>query len=475
MKEAKDKAKEKVKVKFEHGFHIIAEKAGHHRIPSINSEDGGLEDVETSSVTDSTIIGEPLHKSPSSHGHGSRHNSTSNIKLEPRVLHGWTLTSEVPFRDVCKTIRETAFLTTNLPIIVSLEVHADLEQQETMVEIMKEEWKGLLVDRAHESCKPEERLPKLSDLLNKVSLSSYFYREAFFQPFTYLLQILVKVKKATTTPGTLEPTSSSASLTPSSSSSASTLAPAKFDHGDSASGSEDERGGKSKKKKTKICDSLSQLGIYTHSAHFSSFTQEEALQPPHVFSISENQILELHNTHQMELFAHNRKYFMRAYPAGRRIDSSNPDPSMFWRRGVQMVALNWQSWDEGTMINEAMFAGENGWVLKPAAYLGQDNTSEPVPAIRRETLNLTITILAGQHIPLPPHHDSQAFYPLVKCELHVDKPEGPLIERGGRTKEGKYKLSTKNRKTENPDWGADGAVMSFVDVQNVIPELCFLR
>lgn len=177
VKEAREKAKEKVKEKFEQGFQVIAGKTGHHRIPSINSEDGGCEDAEMSSAIDSMMIGEPLHKSASSHGNSSRHNSTSNMKLEPRVLHGWTLTSEVPFRDVCKTIRETAFLTTNLPIIVSLEVHADLEQQETMVQIMKEEWKGVLIDEAHESCKPEERLPILSDLLNKVSsnppLASY--------------------------------------------------------------------------------------------------------------------------------------------------------------------------------------------------------------------------------------------------------------------------------------------------------------
>jgi phosphatidylinositol phospholipase C, delta len=172
VKEAKDKAKEKVKEKFGLGLHIIAEKTGHYRIPSINSEDGCYEDTEDPSAIDSSTMGEPLHKSSSSHGNRSRHNSNSNMKLEPRVLHGWTLTSEVPFRDVCKTIRETAFLTTNLPIIVSLEVHADLEQQETMVQIMKEEWKGLLIDEVYESCKPEERLPKLNELFNKVSLNS---------------------------------------------------------------------------------------------------------------------------------------------------------------------------------------------------------------------------------------------------------------------------------------------------------------
>lgn len=177
----------------------------------------------------------------------------------------------------------------------------------------------------------------------------------------------------------------------------------------------------------------------------------------------------------MELFAHNRKFFMRAYPAGRRIDSSNPDPSMFWRRGVQMVALNWQSWDEGTMINEAMFAGENGWVLKPEAYRGSDGVSEPVPTIRRETLDLKITILAGQRIPLPLNQNNDVFRPFVKCELHVDKADGLVVEGGGRTKDGKYKLATKHRKTENPDWGPEGAVLNFAGVPNVIEDLSFLR
>ena len=32
------------------------------------------------------------------------------IRAEPRVLHGYTLTKEVPFRDVCIAIRDTAFV-----------------------------------------------------------------------------------------------------------------------------------------------------------------------------------------------------------------------------------------------------------------------------------------------------------------------------------------------------------------------------
>ena len=252
---------------------------------------------------------------------------------EPLVLHGWTLTAPVGFRDVCKTVRENAFLATNLPIIVSLEVHANLEQQEVMVKVMKEEWKGFLIDEAHPTCDPEDRLPRLEELLNK---------------------ILVKVKKATPVvpevePGSLahehahrantttmvpshSPRTSTSSLVPSHSPktstsslshlsrhlsiSGSTLSPTISRHdGDSHSGSEDERGNK---KKSKICENLSNLGIYTHSEHFTAFSAKNCTKPSHIFSISENQIIDLHEKKRAEMFAHNRDFFMRAYPAGFR-------------------------------------------------------------------------------------------------------------------------------------------------------------
>ena len=114
------------------------------------AQEGTIKEGEEVKKSNSLVPTMPLEKTAS---------LRSNKSGEPLVLHGWTLTAPVGFRAVCKSIREAAFVSSDLPIIASLEVHADLDQQEVMVQIMKEEWAGLLIDEAHPECNPEERLP----------------------------------------------------------------------------------------------------------------------------------------------------------------------------------------------------------------------------------------------------------------------------------------------------------------------------
>src|SRR5690606_12965244 len=90
-----------------------------------------------------------------------------------RVLHGYTLTKKTTFREVCYAIRDSAFVASDLPAIVSLEVHTSLEQHETMVEIMTEAWKGLLVELTPEQIADLEsgnikQLPSPAELRNKI-------------------------------------------------------------------------------------------------------------------------------------------------------------------------------------------------------------------------------------------------------------------------------------------------------------------
>ncbi|KAJ2977456.1 hypothetical protein NUW58_g7808 [Xylaria curta] len=364
---------------------------------------------------------------------------------EPIVMHGWTFNQPIGFREVCKAIREVAFETTHLPIIVSLEVHALADQQESMARIMKEEWAGLLVEKPHEAC-PNGQMPRLEELLDK---------------------ILVKVKKAS-----LSTENSINSLSPE----------AMNIDDDAASGSEDDRSTKRAQPKVPICENLSNLAVYTHSEHFVNSDSFTAKSPSHIFSISEKKILSLWESKRDELFAHNRHFFMRAYPQGWRVDSSNPDPSLFWRKGVQMVAMNWQKWDEGMMINKAMFSGEHGWVLKPTGYRshgeGLDDRATRPPY---RTFDLIITILAGQHIPLPegmPRRKLHSLRPLVKCELHVEKAE----ERSGSPGEGGIKLRPidwKKRtgigKTDHPEFDTENGELCFKGIHKVEEALSFVR
>ncbi|KAK5055080.1 hypothetical protein LTR16_010670, partial [Cryomyces antarcticus] len=111
---------------------------------------------------------------------------------------------------------------------------------------------------------------------------------------------------------------------------------------------------------------------YTRGIKYTGFRAAEAKAYNHIYSFSEWTFDKKCNNKDEDLKAliekHNRRYLMRVYPAGKRVNSSNYDPLKYWRRGVQMAALNWQTYDLGMQINDAMFAaGEDrtGYVLKP--------------------------------------------------------------------------------------------------------------
>lgn len=442
-------------------IHLLGHKKTVSNVPSINREKTSDSDSSSSSSDDDYDLAD-----------GSRSRSSSVLKGEPVVLHAWTLTRAVGFREVCRAVRESAFQTTNLPLIVSLQVGCDLDQQEVMVQIMKEEWEGVLVDTAHPTCHPEERLPRLDELLNK---------------------ILIKVKRSSEVPPSEPPSpnvsmaTSSNPITPLSASTTissrpSTLTPTATistplspttsnDNLDALSESSRSRSpslsrsrsrSPAPKTKARMHPSLSALGIYTHSSHFSSLTASSASTPSHIYSLSEGDILELFAASPNALLAHNRSYMMRAYPAGHRIDSSNPDPSVFWRKGIQMAALNWQVWDEGTMLNEAMFADSDGWVLKPPGMReGGELVELDAQKVDGKLLDLRIRVFAAQRIL-----GEKELRARVKVEVHA--------ERAGEKAGEEWKRHTETKRGASVDW--EGERLDFLGAgPGVVEELSFVR
>ncbi|KAK0621270.1 PLC-like phosphodiesterase [Bombardia bombarda] len=446
--------------------------------------------IGTASTTDettTTATGGPIEKTDSV-GSFSSLKKVASTK-EPRVLHGYTLTKDILFRDVCEAVRDYAFVVSDLPVVVSLEVHCCAQQQEAMVSIMEEVWEGLLLPEPKEDT---TTLPSPGELRGK---------------------ILVKVKYAPPDNILSEVAGGSGnggSATPPGPDGADSGEEPAVAAADAATTTKTTTTTPAKKKKhaSKIIQTLSKFGIYTRGVSFKSLMQPEASMPTHVFSLSENDVIEVHEKSRKELFMHNKRYLMRAYPSGLRIRSSNLDPAVFWRKGIQIVALNWQNWDEGMMLNEGMFAGTGGYVLKPAGYRYEEErrvitdgsssslpSSSPLPltttttttttapstnqsnAVQHYTMDLTIEVIAAQNLPLPPGDTNPAsFHPYVKVEIHVEEAgerHGTDLPADGKEKGGEYKAKTKSLKGCDPDYKRQK--LSFAGIPGVVPELSFVR
>ena len=94
------------------------------------------------------------------------------------------------------------------------------------------------------------------------------------------------------------------------------------------------------------------------------------------------------------LRAHSRTHLVRTYPAPSRVTSSNYAPHDLWASGIQLVALNLQTFDLCAEMHAAFFArnGGCGYVLKPPALLSPRGAR---PSIRHV---LTLDIISAQQL-----------------------------------------------------------------------------
>ena len=126
------------------------------------------------------------------------------------------------------------------------------------------------------------------------------------------------------------------------------------------------------------------------------------------------------------------------------------------------------------MLNEAMFAGTDGWVLKPAGYLSTGWAAESTgPQVERHTLDLTIEVRAAQGLcHSEPGRESLKLYPYVKVELHVEN--APMKEdEDSSSDKGSFKRRSKTSSGVDPDF--TGTRFQFLEIPNVVEALSFVR
>ena len=181
---------------------------------------------------------------------------------------------------------------------------------------------------------------------------------------------------------------------------------------------------------------------------------------------------------------------MRVYPSGHRIGSTNFEPLRFWRRGVQMAALNWQTYDLGMQLNEAMFAAGNdqtGYVLKPdeMRIVGGDAVVDIPPKKMKKRVKFSVDVISAQQLPRPRDLGLDSnMNPYIEVEVHTaeDKARGVAVGEGGTDASARNGLSgigspLRKRTRIVPNNGYDphfNEPMSFT-VETKYPSLVFVR
>lgn len=322
----------------------------------------------------------------------------------PVVSHGLTLTSSVSLTKVVQIVKEYAFVASDLPLILSVEIHCKKAYQLTVKKVLIDGLGDLLLTKSLTESGAEDRLPSVAELRNKILIkikrsNSFVSKEAGSSTNSLIGAAFTSASATTETAVTAShsvtrstniavthPSTSgfffNGSSSSSSSSSSSDCSSGEIDsdnfHYKITTVSRHKK--KQKQSSFKIIPELCQMSHYVYGVKFKGFELHEAKTFNHCFSFSNRKLssmLKNSSKNALSVHNHNLNHLMRIYPAGYKITSKNFDPIPFWKFGCQLVATNWQTYDLGEEINESMFnyGNKGGYILKPE-YLRHASTEK---------------------------------------------------------------------------------------------------
>ncbi|KAH9630567.1 hypothetical protein HF086_016071 [Spodoptera exigua] len=416
----------------------------------------------------------------------------------PVIYHGHTFTTKIPFRRVVETIARSAFVASPYPLILSIENHCSLPQQQVMAstfEVLIKNKKLLPIEAsptmgltgassaqgysgvlstAFSTSLPEQSNRTSSIMSNQSagsSLTEYFSDEDYDEDDEDLDE-----KELHKILNSMEDKCGRTSL--------SLYQSFRRSEGDAETTSGSIKHAPTRKRSNQIARELSDMVTYVQfrglnplsprssmkqpsnivkeTAPGSSFESSESsdststiaqqprprcLNAPAVHhpcyrcsSVNEAIGKKICRKHPMALIAHTETQLVRTYPAGLRIDSSNFDPVTFWSCGVQLVALNYQTEDAAMAVNAAMYES-NGC------------TGYEFDGIH--AAHLTLAVISGQYV-------AENVYSFYNAFVEVEILGVPADCKKIRTK-----VARKN--ALNPIWNET------FNFKINFPELAFLR
>ncbi|XP_022382367.1 1-phosphatidylinositol 4,5-bisphosphate phosphodiesterase beta-2 isoform X4 [Enhydra lutris kenyoni] len=383
---------------------------------------------------------------------------------EPIITHGFTMTTDIYFKEAIEAIAESAFKTSPYPVILSFENHVDSpRQQAKMAEYCRMTFGEMLLTEPLEKfpLKPGIPLPSPEDLRGKILIKNK--KNQFSVPAT----------------PSKEPGGGAENSCPPSASVGEDPVWAGEDGAqpeeEEVEEEEEESGNLDEEELKKMqsdegtaglevtaYEEMSSLVNYIQPTKFISFEFSAQKNRSYVISsFTELKAYDLLSKASVQFVDYNKRQMSRIYPKGTRMDSSNYMPQMFWNAGCQMVALNFQTMDLPMQQNMALFEfnGQSGYLLKHEFMRRPDKQFNPFSVDRIDVVvatTLSITVISGQFL------SDRSVRTYVEVEL-FGLPGDP--KRRYRTK-----LSP-SANSINPVWKEE----PFVFEKILMPELASLR
>ncbi|XP_057400533.1 1-phosphatidylinositol 4,5-bisphosphate phosphodiesterase beta-2 isoform X5 [Balaenoptera acutorostrata] len=383
---------------------------------------------------------------------------------EPIITHGFTMTTDIYFKEAIEAIAESAFKTSPYPVILSFENHVDSpRQQAKMAEYCRTIFGDMLLTEPLEKfpLKPGIPLPSPEDLRGKILIKNK--KKQFSGPAG------PSQEPGGEAEGSGPPNVPVGEDTVWAGEEGAELEEEEVEEEEEESGSLDEEEMKKMQSdegtaglEVTAYKEMSSLVNYVQPTKFISFESSAQKNRSYVISsFTELKAYDLLSKSSVQFVDYNKRQMSRIYPKGTRMDSSNYMPQMFWNAGCQMVALNFQTMDLPMQQNTALFEfnGQSGYLLKHEFMRRLDKQFNPFSVDRIDVVvatTLSITVISGQFL------SERSVRTYVEVEL-FGLPGDP--KRRYRTK-----LSPSTNSI-NPVWKEE----PFVFEKILMPELASLR
>ncbi|XP_031622948.1 1-phosphatidylinositol 4,5-bisphosphate phosphodiesterase classes I and II [Contarinia nasturtii] len=416
---------------------------------------------------------------------------------EPVIVHGYTFVPDIFAKDVLEAIAESAFKTSELPVILSFENHCNPRQQAKIANYCREIFGDMLLDTPLESHPLESNveLPPPSLLKGKIIIKNkkkhhHHHHHHHHKKSTQNNLNNSNTGNSNTQQSTIPPTIDEESTNvPTGNGDAIHHAPmlqnvrqsSKESTGsssdDSSSDDESTQTGATNvptvlgtlqaekvnhQKESEAGAEISALVNYVQPVHFTSFeVSEKKNRCYEMSSFDEKQATTLLKERPIEFVNYNKHQLSRVYPAGTRFDSSNFMPQLFWNAGCQLVALNYQTLDLAMQLNLGIFEYNQraGYLLKPEFMRRKDRRLDPFAESTVDGIiagTVSITVLSGQFLS-----DKK-----VGCYVEVD-----MFGLPADTVRKKFRTRSVRDNALNPIFDDE----PFVFKKVVLPELASIR